>query len=224
MQMNPIQRQLLELADTLDLGKETYYGLAKRLGVNHPYKVKFALLQLEKNGHIFRNRRTDSITKAHSQGGFNGLLSIPYYGEVNCGQALAIADDTVKKFLKVSPSVITTKNLSRVFALKATGWSMNRADIGGRPVIDGDYLLVEKTEPHQIHNGDYVVSLIGGSANLKRFYKDDVESRIVLLSESSEDLPPIIISAQDADEISSYQPIAKAIEVIPGPSTANLDR
>lgn len=214
--VNPIQKQLLELADTTDLGSETYYGLAKRLKVNHPYKVKFALDQLEKNGHIFRNRKTGSITKATGDGRFGGLISVPFYGEVNCGEALSFADDMIKSFLQVSPSVIKTKKLSKLFALKAVGWSMNRADIDGREVADGDFVLAEKIEASEVRNGDYVISLIGGAANLKRFYKDDLESRIILMSESTYEYPPIIISSQDADEISMYQPVARAIEVIPG--------
>ena len=214
--MNPIQKRLLELADTVDLGKETYYNLSKRLGVDHPFKVKFALTQLEKNGYLFRNRKTGSITKVTNEGKFSGLISIPFYGEVNCGTALAFADDTIKSYLQVSPSVITTKNFSKIFALKAVGWSMNRANIGGRPVQDGDYLLVERVEPHQINNGDYTISVIGGAANLKRFYKDDLEERLLLVSESSEEYPPIIISSQDADDLSEYYPIARAVEVVPG--------
>lgn len=214
--VNPIQKQLLELADTTDLGAESYYSLSKKLNINHPYKVKFALDQLEKNGYLFRNHKTGSITKASSAGGFSGLISIPFYGDVNCGEALSFADDTIKSFLQVSPSVIVTKRLSKIFALKAAGWSMNRADIQGRPVTDGDYILAEKIEPGDVRNGDYVISLIGGAANLKRFYKDKVESRIILMSESTYDHPPIIISVHDADESSAYIPIARAVEVIPG--------
>lgn len=213
--MNPIQKQLLELADTVDLGSQTYYSLAKRLRINHPYKVKFALDQLEKNGHIFRNRKTGSITKV-ARDGFSGLISIPFYGEVNCGEALTFADDTIKSFLQVSPSVIKTKRMSKLFALKAVGWSMNRANIDGHKVADGDFILAEKIEASEVRNGDYIISLIGGAANLKRFYKDDIESRVILMSESSYEYPPIIISSHDADEVSMYQPIARAIEVIPG--------
>jgi SOS-response transcriptional repressor LexA len=214
--MHPIQRQLLELADTTDLGMTTYYSLAKKLGVDHPYKVKFALLQLERTGYLIRNRRTGSISKPQRGHESSRLISIPFYGEVSCGQATALVDDEVKRYLKVSPSVIRTKNLSNVFALKAAGMSMNRADINGLPIMDGDYVLVEKIEPHQIKDGDYVISEIAGYANLKRYYKDSFQKRILLISESSEEQPPIIISAQDADDISEYQPIARALEVVPG--------
>ena len=214
--MNPIQKQLLELADTTPLGDLTYYSIAKKLSVNHPYRVKFALDQLEKTGHIMRNKNTGKITKIAKDQSFTGFLSIPYYGEVNCGQALTIADDTIKNFLKVSPSVVRHTNLAKIFALKAKGNSMNKAIIHGRSACEGDYILAEKVEKHQIRSGDYVISIIQGYANLKRIYIDYGNEQIVLFSESSEDYPPIIISTIDADEDSAYVPIARAVEIIKG--------
>lgn len=212
--MNPIQRQILELADTIDLGSISYYRLSKKLGVNHPYKVKFALDQLEKNGQIIRNRQTGKITKLNKPDEFAGLLNIPYYGEVNCGVALSIADDAIRGFLRVSPSVIKRANLSKIFALKASGNSMNTANIDGKAVEDGDYILVERIERGEAKSGDYIVSIIQGAANLKRLAVDSINQQIVLVSESIYDYPPIIISTLDADDDSAYIPIARAVEVI----------
>lgn len=212
--MNPIQRKLLELADTIDLGKQTTYALSKRLEVNHPFKIKYAIEQLIKNGYLIRESSGSLSKPSQNDGG--GLLSIPYYGEVNCGQALSIAEDTVKSFLRVSPSMIRTTSRDNLFALKARGHSMNQASIHSQSVEEGDYVIAQRQETHQIRDGDYVISLIGGAANLKRFHKDNSQKRIVLFSESTNDIPPIIISEHDADEISEYQPIAKVVDIIKG--------
>lgn len=212
--MNPIQRQLLEFADTIDLGTVTAYSLAKKLGINHPYKIQFALEQLTKKGLLVRNKRTGSIAKPEVPT-TSGFISIPYYGEVNCGEALALADDTIKGYLKVSPSTLHIKSLENLVALKATGQSMNDASINGLPIEDGDYVIARRINPTEAKNGDYVVSIIDGAANLKLFHKDDHNERILLLSKSTYDYPPIVISREDADETSTYLPIAKAVEVIP---------
>jgi len=214
--MNPIQRQLLELADTIDLGSVSYYRLSKTLGINHPYKVKFALDQLEKNGLIIKNYSTGKITKVNDKTKFSGLISIPYYGEVNCGVALSLADDVIQGYLRVSPSVIKHGNLSKLFALKAVGDSMNMARISGDNVDNGDYIIAEKIDRYQVDNGDYIISIIQGAANLKRIIIDKVEKRVLLFSESSRDYPPIVISELDADDESSYMPIARAVEIIKG--------
>jgi len=212
--MNPIQRKLLELADTIDLGKQTAYSLSKRLEVNHPFKITYAIEQLIKNGYLIRES-TGSLSKPSTEDS-EGLLSIPYYGEVNCGQALAIAEDTVKSFLRISPSMISATSRNNLFALKARGHSMNQAKIQSQSVKEGDYVIAQRKEAHQIRDGDYVISLIGGAANLKRFHKDSHQKRIVLFSESTDDIPPIIISERDADEISEYQPIALVVDIIKG--------
>jgi SOS-response transcriptional repressor LexA len=213
--MNPIQKKLLELADTINLGEETAYALAKRLEVDHPFKVKYAIDQLIRNGYLIRDNNK-SVRKAVLQDHIAGLVSIPYYGEVNCGEALVIADDTIKSYLRISPSVIHISNTLNLFALKACGNSMNRANIHHKAVDDGDYIIAEKRDAHHIHDGEYVISLIGGAANLKRFHKDRINRRIVLFSESTIDLPPIIISEQDADEVTEYQPIARVVDIIKG--------
>ena len=44
--MNDIQAKVLEIAETKDLGSITYYRLSKMLGVDHPYRVKYAIDKL----------------------------------------------------------------------------------------------------------------------------------------------------------------------------------
>lgn len=206
--------RLLELADTVDLGATTYYKLSKKLNVNHPYKVKFALDQLISKG-LLRRSRSGSIYKPDSKDEAD-LVNIPYYGEVNCGPATFFADNIVHNYLRVSPKVLGATNTKDLFALKAVGDSMNSASIHGNPVHNGDYVIVKKTSSDHIKDRDYVISIIGGVANLKKYFKDRFNHRIVLMSESKTDYPPIFINEEDMQDIASYQIAGKVVEVIPG--------
>ena len=210
--MNDIQVKVLEIAETKDLGTITYYRLSKMLGVDHPYRVKYAIDKLIEKG-LLTAKPDGSITKVISSG-LKGLIKIPYYGEVNCGDATALAEDRIQSYLEVSSSVVGTADISNLFALKASGSSMNEADIGGRSVDDGDYVIAQKKDNYYPNNGDYVISIIGGAANLKKFRKDTKNRQIVLESESTEDLPPIVISEQDVNNLSAYSIAAKAVAVV----------
>lgn len=210
--MNNIQAKILEVAETKDVGTITYYRLSKMLGVDHPYKVKYAIERLIEK-QLLTRKPDGSIEKVIS-GLSEGFVKLPYYGEVNCGEATALAEDRIQSYLEVSPSVLDVSDLSNLFALKASGNSMNDADIDGNLVGDGDYIIARKKSNYCPKNGDYVISIIGGAANLKKFRKDTKNRQIILESESTEDLPPIIISEQDADNLSSYSIAAEAIAVI----------
>ena len=91
---------------------------------------------------------------------------------------------------------------------------MNKADIGGRSVDNGDYVIARKKDNYCPKNGDHVISIIGGAANLKKFRKDTKNRQIILESESTESLPPIVISEQDINNLSAYSIAAKAVAVV----------
>jgi len=208
--MHRIQEQLLALADTENLGSYSYYAIAKMLGIPNHGSIKFHLDQLISKGLLYRDKKNGAIYKVEPGNKFSGFLSIPIMGEANCGAATMLADDRIKSFLRVSPSVITKSKLDKLYILKAVGNSMNMAKIDGKPINSGDYVLVEKTD--QVQNGDYVVSVFDDVANIKRFIVDYDNSRIVLRSESSEFFPPIFIATEDFD---SYLVAGKVIKVIP---------
>src|SRR3990167_9404967 len=182
--MNLIQKRVLDLADLQDLSTRTCYSIAKELGVDHPYKVKFALDQLVKKGLLVRNKKTGQLTKVREGELFSGFLNIPIYGEASCGPPVAFADETIKDFLKVSPSAIKTKKLNKIFALRAVGNSMARANINGQSIDDGDFVLVESKDWSVAYNGDYIVSIIEGMANIKKFFRDETNERVLLMSET----------------------------------------
>ena len=103
-------------------------------------------------------------------------------------------------------------NTSNIYALIARGDSMNRANINGKTIEDGDYVIAEKINGYTPNDNDVVVSIIGGLANIKRFVRDKLHGRLLLLSDSHRtDYAPIIISEDD-----QFQVEAKVVDVIKG--------
>lgn len=88
---------------------------------------------------------------------------------------------------------------------------MNRTEVHGRNIDDGDFLVINSRDT-QPRDGDIVLSVIDGMANIKKFYKDTANKQIVLMSESTQDFPPICI-----DEHDDYFINGKVVQVIKKP-------
>ena len=73
---------------------------------------------------------------------------------------------------------------------------MNRSMIDGKRIEDGDYVIVD-ADARDPQNGDVVLSVIDGLANLKRFHLDKPNRQIALVSESTQAFPPIYIHEDD---------------------------
>jgi SOS-response transcriptional repressor LexA len=88
---------------------------------------------------------------------------------------------------------------------------MNSANIRGKSIEDGDYIIVDKIDGYTPQDNDIVISNIGGLANVKRFKRE--LDRIVLLSEShrQRDFSPIFIDEQD-----DYTIEGKVVDIIKG--------
>lgn len=209
--MHTTQEKLLALAQTQNLGDFSYYSLAKKLKAGHHNNIKYHLNQLIKQGVLVKNRQTGAIFKTDTQVS-KPIMHIPIYGQANCGEALQFAEDSIKGYLKLSPSALQTKNIENIYALKAVGNSLNKANVAGKTIADGDYVLVCPIES-EIRTGDYVVSLFDSLVNIKKIYFDLENKRFVLVSESTERLDPIIIAEEDFE---MYKPIGKVVEVIKG--------
>lgn len=213
--MHNIQKQILKISGRNELGKMSLRQIGKLIGIeNRPQKVKHHLLQLEKNGLIKINRlekeiaRTKPGTVANSK-----LISIPILGSANCGPAIIYAEQNVEGYLKISGKLLSRKK--NIFAIKASGYSMNKANINGERIEDGDYVIVDP-KYQNFKNGDYVLSVIDGVANIKRYFNDKENKRIILLSESSASFSPIFIHYDDLD---GYLINGKVIQVIKKPKT-----
>lgn len=216
--MHDIRKKLLSLGSLTDLSQLTYRQLAERVDAPHAAQVRHHLLQLEKQGKIVRGADGSLRTADSAAAGTGSLISIPVLGEVDCGVATRFAADNIEGYLAVSPSSTDYRDTSSIFALKACGDSMDKADIANKAVSDSDYVLVKRYQGEELRDGQYVVSLIDGMANLKKFRNDRVHNRIALLSESSKNYPPIFIAESDREY---YEVIGTAVDVIKGVAHLN---
>jgi len=122
-------------------------------------------------------------------------VRIPVLGAANAGPATLFAEENVAGYLKVSRSVLNRRD--EVFALRVEGDSMNRAEINGKNLEEGDFVLIDSTY-RTPRNGDYVLSVMDDCANLKKFERDPKTGDVMLISESSNPKhKPIYISSED---------------------------
>jgi len=209
--MSTIQDRLLTLAGQHDLSSLSLRQIARMAGVEHAQTVKYHLGKLVEAGKI---RSAAGAMKVVSRGTDGGLLSIPILGSANCGTATRFAEDRVEGFIRVSPRLLpTSRNL---FAVRAVGNSMDRTNVGGKGIADGDYVVV-KAVAEEPRNGELVLSLIDGCANIKRFYRDSDGETVLLISDSSEgDIHPPIAVHRDDD----YRISGRVVSVIKVPRSA----
>lgn len=122
-------------------------------------------------------------------------ISVPVVGAANAGLPSLLAEEHIDAYLKVSRSQL--KKQQGVFALRVQGDSMNQAKIEGKNIEEGDFVLID-SEYRSPRSGDYVLSIIDGCANLKRFHIDQPTKSVMLVSESSNPKhKPIYISSED---------------------------
>ena len=217
--MHIYQKKILALVRNGSLKNISMRQIGRLIGIDHPQNVKHHLAQLEKRGLATYNlsNKTLEAVKGFKSTKNEGLLSIPVYGAVNCGPALCEANDYIEGYLKISPKLL--KKTKGIFIIEASGDSMNKANINGKTIEDGDYVVIDSEYKAPI-NGDYIVSVIDGLANIKRFIKDDQNKQIVLMPESSKDYPPIFIGINELDK---YIICGKVIQVIKKPKLKNQE-
>jgi len=208
--MHKIQEKLLELSKKVNLKVKSLREIGELVGVdNQPQKVKHHLAQLEKKGFIDLLGGGSNIRRVEKSMG--GLIPVPILGTADCGEASMFADGNIEGYLKVSPTMLKKKN--NIFAIRATGFSMNKANVNGESIDQGDFVIVD-SENKNPRNGDYVLSIIDGVANIKKINIDEKRKQIVLLSESSKDYSPIYIHAEDSG---CYYVGGKVLQVIKKP-------
>jgi repressor LexA len=210
--MHEIQKKLMILANKKDLSGLTLRDIGEEVGLGRdkPQIIKHHLQQLVKRGLLKNKEGKYFLVSIKEENKKSGLVSLPIYGMANCGEAISFADDHVQGYLKVSPTII--KKNKNIFVVKAKGNSMNKAFIGNENIDDGDYVLVD-AESKNPENGDYVLSIIDGAANIKRFKKDNSRGLIMLLSESTSNYDPIYIHSDDSD---FYSVAGKVVGVLKG--------
>lgn len=204
--LHPIQEKLLELSKKENLAKLSLREMAERIGMpkDSPQKIKHHLLQLQKRGFINIDRIKGVMELASSTSGWaKGLLnktarlfSIPIVGVANCGPATIFAESNFQGFLRVSSKLVGRSKPAGLFAIKADGTSMNRAEVDGKFIEDGDYVIVN-SEDKEAKNNNIVLVIVDGKATIKRFINDRKNEQIVLKADSSFDYDPIYLHPDD---------------------------
>lgn len=219
--MHPIQQKLLALAKTKNLATLTLRGMAEEIGLpkEAPQKIKHHLLQLQKKGFIAIDQARKVVATAESKPAWaKGLLdakaalfSIPIIGIANCGPAALFAEENFQGFLRVSRKLVGRSKPTGLYAIKASGSSMNRAEVNGKRIEDGDYMIINSGDT-QPKSGDIVLAIVDNKATVKKFIDDQKNGQIALIAESAFDYEPIYLHEQDDFTISG-----KVVAVIKKP-------
>lgn len=214
MKLTRLQANLLRLAKSNSLSGKTYREIAEIANVGHPYTVQQAINSLIAKDLLTRNQYTGAIEAIDTKKpDIHPLIKIPVMGYVSCGTATALAQEAPSDFITLSRNVARIRKPESTFALIASGESMTRAEIGGKAVEEGDYVIVEKRSWGEASDGEYVVSRFNETNNLKKLSLDPFNRRIILLSESKDSTPPIIISE---DDIQYFAIEGVAIDIVKG--------
>lgn len=195
--MNTTQRAIIDLAHTRDLSGLSLRQIGDAIGVQHPQTVKYHLQKLESLNLLPKQRQYSKIDRTIL--GNSDLVMIPIVGSANCGPATILADEKVEGHIRISSKLLLSRNYKDLFALKAVGTSMNKANINGKEINDGDFVLVDSSKKAHRSN-EYVVVVDDGVANIKKIFFDQENQQIILLSESSHDFAPIYIHSEDMQE------------------------
>lgn len=195
--MHPTQKKILALLEANGQLFLKYAQIGREIGEDHIQSVKYHLQQLEKRGYVVVDRLKKIVTKASSDTASSlGFSNIPFYGEANCGSPLSYAEDIQHGTLKISTSIVPRSE--NIIAVRAVGNSMDDADIKGKNIEDGDFVIVD-TQKKDPKNGDYVLSIIDDGANIKRIFFDKTNQYVVLRPVSNDlNFRDIIIDSSDS--------------------------
>lgn len=203
--MHIIQKQLLDLIATHeDFGSYSLRKIAEMVGAEgKPQTAKYHLQKLAEDGLIQMNLEAGVIKlvkRGYAKASTSPIYSLPVVGSANCGPATIFAEQNIDQYLKISSSLLP-RNKSNLYALIADGDSMNKAEIDGKTIESGDFVLVD-SEYKTYKKGDIVVAVIDGLATIKRYREDKANKTIILEADSTEKYLPIFIHEGDDFQIS----------------------
>lgn len=204
--MHPIQEKLLKLSKEQNLAQVSLREMAAAIGLpgESPQKIKHHLQQLEKKGFFTIDRSHGLMEKASLLPGLasgllkeaSSLFSIPIIGTANCGPATLYAEQNFEGFLRVSGRLLGRASPAGLYGIKTNGSSMNRAEIAGKKIEDGDYVVIDSNKRVPANN-DIVLAIIDNKATIKRFIDDRANGQVILKADSSYDYDPIYLHPDD---------------------------
>lgn len=96
-------------------------------------------------------------------------VAIPLVGEAPAGP-LMVAEENREGWVRVPKEFMRPRN-AQFFLLRVRGDSMNRAEVDGARIEDGD-LVVVRQQAHA-ESGDIIVALVDGEVTIKRLRKGE---------------------------------------------------
>lgn len=211
--MNENFKKILKYAKNNDIPGTGYREVARQLGIKNPQTIIYYLKKIESEGWLYYDPKTKTKKPAKRKAfAVDNFFNIPVLGAANCGLATELAEQKIQGFVKISQKSLNVSKLDNLMAIKAIGNSLNQADIKGDSIDEGDYVIVDCSKKNP-NNGEYVLSIIDGAVNFKRFYKDDKKREIRLVSESTFDIPPIVLHEDDIND-SGYMVNGTILRVI----------
>ena len=155
----------------------TIREIGAAVGISSTSVVNYNLDQLEKKGHIIRNREVSrGLRLVDSQSG-RRVRTVPFYGEIAAGEPISIPDDPTNVVQSIVVPADMLPGTGEIFALKVKGQSMIDA-----LVDDGDIILVRsqpQVETKEMAVVEIVEEGVESGATLKYFYNqgDQIELR-----------------------------------------------
>lgn len=215
--MNKTQLKLIEISTRKNIWGMSLRAIGDEIGVKNAATVKYHLEQLKIKGLLKRPSNTQELISLKEKilKSQESLVNIPILGSANCGVAVLIGEEMFEGYLKISPQLLSVNNYNNLFAVKAEGDSMNLANINNQSIDNGDYLIIDanRTNPH---NGEYILSIIDNCANVKKFIRSEDNKTVALVSESTQNYPPIYIHPDE-----NYLINGTVISVIKTPKIAD---
>jgi len=179
-----IQRAIVECGQSPSVEE-----LRRDLHVGSTRTVLRYLDLLEQEGAIERGDAARSIRLLRSQRWSVETRAIPLVGDVPAGPAMT-AEENIEGWIRV-PKVLASPATDKFFLLHVRGNSMDKADVRGDLIENGDLVLVRQRPTAQ--SGEIVVALIDGEATVKRLVT--APGYCVLKPQSSDPVhKPIVVS------------------------------
>lgn len=157
----------------------TLSELSEMLGIKTKRGVVKHLTALEKKGYLYRTSKPRGIILTDGSGVNSDTFSVPILGYANAGSPLVFAEEDIVGSIKIDRDLI--KDSKKTFALIVKGDSMNLRKVNKVPILDRNYVVVEKDV--NIRDGDVVLAVVDNAATIKTFKRS--QNSVILYPESS---------------------------------------
>ena len=183
--ITPKQQEILDFIKSEILQKgypPAVRDICEAVHLKSTSSVHSHLETLEKNGYIRRDPTKPRAIEIMEENFYmlrHEVVNVPLVVTVAAGQPI-LAAEKIESYFPIPAEYIPNND---TFMLKVKGDSMVNAGI-----FDGDQILVQQQSTAE--NGEMVVAMVGDSATVKTFYKEDGHYR---LQPENDSMNPIIV-------------------------------